>query len=610
MMRAARTGKKFFLHNIYAAFFLLASILFSVLSAGPAMAAGASLFISPATGKYTVGKSFTVNVMVNSGGGVGINSSEGVVKYDPALLAVTRVGKTSSIFNLWVTEPKFSNSSGEASFAGGSPTAYKGTAGTIFSITFSALKAGTAEVSVASGMVLAADGKGTNVASSLGKASYTLEEAQAEPKKAEPPPEPKETAPVETKKPSDNAAKDNALKSKETEKGMLPPLPKIQSSTHPDENIWYSSNNPEFNWKLLSDITNVSTEISASSTGDPGAKAEGVLEKKKFEKVQDGAWYVLVKFQNTTGWGEVAHRKVMIDSTPPDPFALKIDNGGDPTNPVPILEFTTGDKTSGISAYKLKIDGNEKDISVEEMADGAYQLPLLLPGEHNLGATAIDKAGNKQDAYLKIIIEPLRSPVITEIPKLMESKDALTIRGASFYPEATVKLYIGEEGKTPAEYSIQTDKDGNWAYFHKGFFNKGTYAVNAKVVDKRGAESYPTANEILTVVSPSIIDLYGRYIILALIFIIILTALYMYYIRRQYQKEIERIRRETLEMKDKLGKVFAALREEVDEVIEYADKKPGVSEAEKRVKDKLKEALDVSEEFLSKELEDVEKEIK
>jgi len=34
----------------------------------PAQAAGATLFLSPGSGTYAVGKSFTVNVMVNSDG--------------------------------------------------------------------------------------------------------------------------------------------------------------------------------------------------------------------------------------------------------------------------------------------------------------------------------------------------------------------------------------------------------------------------------------------------------------------------------------------------------------------------------------------------------------
>ena len=45
------------------------------------------------------------------------------------------------------------------------------------------------------------------------------------------------------------------------------------------------------------------------------------------------------------------------------------------------------------------------------------------------------------------------------------------------------------------------------------------------------------------------------------------------------------------------------------ELIEYLDGKPGITKDERQVRDKLKEALDISEEFISKEIKDVEKEL-
>ena len=94
-----------------------------------------------------------------------------------------------------------------------------------------------------------------------------------------------------------------------------------------------------------------------------------------------------------------------------------------------------------------------------------------------------------------------------------------------------------------------------------------------------------------------------------LLMVIAGLILYIFYQRKEYREEKLRILSETEEAKLKLGKIFAALREEVDELMVLADKKPGLSETERRVKEKLKESLDISEEFISKEVEDVEKEI-
>jgi hypothetical protein len=567
--------------------------------------AGATLFLSPKTGTYTVGSNFTVTVMINSGGGVGINAAEGVIKFDPAYLLVTGVSNTNSIFELWTTKPTYSNKNGEISFGGGAPTAYVGSAGSIFTITFNALKTGTTQVKFSSGMALAADGKGTNVLSGYGSATYTIQEAQ---KKQEP--KKQETKKEETTKKTETQKPKSPQKTKSATEGVLPPIPRVQSSTHPNESTWYANNNPELSWKLLSDVTGVSYALDHEPSTDPGPKSDGVVESKKYENIEDGEWYFHIKFQNKSGWGEIAHRKILIDVTPPEPFTLTVDNGGDPTNPAPLLKFKTEDKTSGIDHYKILINDEEKEVAPTEIKDGVYQLSKLPPGEYEVKVTAIDKAKNKQTASTKVIIEPLRSPVITYLPRTITSRDELTVRGASFYPGSTIHLYIAAANQQPQEYTVTTDEEGDWSLFLKKHLPAGTYEVWAKLVDKRGAESYPTTKEILDVVSPSIIELYGLYIILGLVFIILLLILFLFLQRRQFKKELGRIRRETEEVRTKMTKVFAALREEVDEVMEYADKRAGMSESEKRVKDKLHEALDISEEFMQKEVEDVEKEIK
>ena len=48
---------------------ILISLVFSFIPARVSRAAAATLFLSPASGDFFVGKTFTVKVMVNSGGG-------------------------------------------------------------------------------------------------------------------------------------------------------------------------------------------------------------------------------------------------------------------------------------------------------------------------------------------------------------------------------------------------------------------------------------------------------------------------------------------------------------------------------------------------------------
>lgn len=569
---------------------MLLAVFSTALAPSPVSAAGATLFLSPASGSYAVNKSFTVKIMVNSGGGVGINASEGSIKFDSSILTVASVSKGGSIFSLWTSNggegPGFSNSNGTITYGGGSPTSYKGTAGTIFSVTFTAKKAGTAKVTFTSGVVLAADGMGTNVFSSFGNGTYTITEAA----KTE---EPKKT---EEKKPEIN-------------KGILPPLPEIECKSHPNENTWYPNNDPEFSWKLLADLTGVSFKITTDPLSDPGPSTEGILETTKIDNTFDDVQYFHIKFQNRNGWGQIAHKKIMVDATAPEAFGITLDSSNDPTNPVPKLRFRTIDKTSGIDYYTVINGTDSKKVTNDEVKDGYYQTSPLAPGEHNIAIAATDKAGNSASSSITFIVEPLKAPIITSIPKTLSKKDQLIIRGTSFYPQVTVKLYIAKSEKEIMEFSTQTDDQGNWSYFHKGELEKGNYEVWAKIVDNRGAQSLDSSKEIVSVVSPSIICNWGWLILLILIVIIICLLLYILYERTNYLEEKDRIYRETQEVKEKTKKIFYALREETDELMELTDKKPGLSENERRVKEKLQESLDIAEEFINKEIMDVEKEI-
>src|SRR3990167_2971187 len=161
------------LSTIWAVFIL-------TLCLAPLTSLAATLSLSPSTGVYTTGSTFTARVIVNTEGKP-INAAEGTVKFNPAEITVVSVNRTGSIFNLWVTEPTFSNSAGTISFSGGMPSGYTGSAGTIFNITFRTTNASNAKVNITNGSVLANDGMGTNVLSSMNGGSYTISAASVSP---------------------------------------------------------------------------------------------------------------------------------------------------------------------------------------------------------------------------------------------------------------------------------------------------------------------------------------------------------------------------------------------------------------------------------------------
>ncbi len=192
---------------------------------------------------------------------------------------------------------------------------------------------------------------------------------------------------------------------------------------------------------------------------------------------------------------------------------------------------------------------------------------------------------------------------------MISKKDDLIVQGTSFYPNVYVKVFIGKKGMDTISEQVETDESGDWVFSYKGGLEKGTYDVWAVVIDRRGAMSLDSSHKVLSVVSPSIVCAYGLWIILMLILVVVMLVSYIIYQRKDFLAEKLRIKRETEELKMKMSKIFYALREEVDELMQLADKKAGLSESERRVKEKLQESLDISEEFINKEIDDVEKEI-
>lgn len=140
-----------------------------------------TLFISPASGSYGLGETFTVRVLVSSPRQA-INALSGTVSFPTDKLQVTSVSKIGSILSLWVQEPSFSNSRGTVTFEGVVPNpGFSESNGRVLSITFKVVGTGIADVKLSSGSLLANDGYGTNVLKTLGSGSYSLQQKEVTP---------------------------------------------------------------------------------------------------------------------------------------------------------------------------------------------------------------------------------------------------------------------------------------------------------------------------------------------------------------------------------------------------------------------------------------------
>jgi len=559
----------------------------------PAQAQSASLYLNPSSNSYTVGNTFSVDIKVNTGGRA-INAAEGSLIFDTNAFEVTGFSKGGSAFTIWTQDPSFSNSAGTIVFGGGIPNpGFTGAAGKIFSITLKIKTTGTGTINWSSGAILANDGKGTNILASMVGGSYNLN--------------PKITIP---------AAPTIPAPAPTTATGV-PAAPQITSSTHPDPNRWYANSNPSFEWQLPSGVTGVSFLMTERPTSNPGTLSDGLVTSKKFENIKDAIHYFHIRFRNRRGWGEITHRRVLIDTVAPKSFKVAVYDGVDATNPTPEISFKTTDAVSGVSYYEVKIDNNIKEkIAAAVVETNPYKPAPLLAGRHTVVVEAFDGAANSTAATTEFIIKPIESPIILEYPEELQIGDTLTIKG-TFIAKQIVRVYVQKEGEEADKKEIKASKEGSWTYVHERALEKGVYRLWAEGIDKRGAQSYPSDKINIAVKLPALFKI-GKLAVdylsimvslLAIIALIIVAVLFGWYRMVGWRK---RLRREVREAEESVQKAFDALYEDIRdnlETLENLKTKQDLSREEKKLLKKMKGALDVAERYIGKEIKDVEKEL-
>ncbi len=474
--------------------FVLLSFAFLVYILSAQSAHAATLKLSPETGVYTVGNTFTVRVVVNTQNKT-INAADGQLTFNPRELSVVSATRASSIFSLWTEEPSFSNSAGTVSFGGGSPAGYSGAAGSVISVTFKALAAGTPKITFKSGSILAADGMGTNILTSMGSGAYTVgaQTATPEPEQVE------YIAPANT-----------------------PKAPTVTSSTHPDETLWYKETTAELSWALSSGVIAVRTLLDSSPSTIPTIVYDEPMTAKTIDELEEGESYFHIQLKNADGWGKVTHFRIGVDSKAPEAFTISEASSTDPTNPTKTLQFSYED-VSPVKEYLIQIDGGERVAYVDEKEDKKYTLPSLVPGHHTIVVEAKDSAGNLSVASYSFDIASFEKPQFTEYSDRLSVNTIPVIRGVT-RPGASVEVFIKSNSGEEATYLVTANDTGAFTFIGEKGFGLGVYDISATAKDQYGAVSETSDVIRIVVEEPGYIRI-GTMMIQALSVIIPLIAL-------------------------------------------------------------------------------------
>lgn len=347
----------------------------------------ASLYLSPSSGTFTVGSTFTVSLFVNTGG-QSVNAIHAALAFPPNKLQLVSPTTGKSLIQVWINAPSYSNMNGTIDLQGAIPTPGVNTdAGLVSTFTFRVMDTGTALVSIGSASkVLLNDGKGTDVLGQTSGGIYTL---------ALPPP----AGPI------------------------------VTSPTEPDQNAWYSLKSASFQWVADSGADGYSYVLNQSPLDDPPDMSLGTARSIAYSNLADGVYYFHIKSRVNGVWGGVTDYAIHIDHTPPAAFDVGISPGTYTSNQNPIVTFLTTDQTSGVDHYELKIiplsepaaeaQGGNAQLFIEATSPYTQNLGI---GDYDVVVRAYDAAGNYYQATTRLsVVNPFFEIIRSEGLRFMGS---------------------------------------------------------------------------------------------------------------------------------------------------------------------------------------------
>ncbi len=342
---------------VYRKFFV---IIFALLFF-PAVGQAANFYLSPSTGTYSIGSTFSVSILLDTKG-ESINALEVALSFPPDMLQIVSPSTGQSIIGVWTATPKFDNSNGRLELQGGIPSGITASNALVSTITFRVKSVGEGIVKfLDKSKVLLNDGLGTNVLNQTNNAVYKF-------------------------------------------KLPAPAGPTVVSDTNSDQAIWYP--NKTVTLRFINEAPGVegySYILSEDPTTTPDNISEGSKNSISYTNLADGVHYFHVKSLRAGVWGGTTHFAIKVDSTAPADFSIDIAPSSRTSSTQPIIQFTTTDALSGIDHYELKII----PLSTMGNGDGAsgffietispYVPSVLELGSYDVVVRAYDKANNYKE---------------------------------------------------------------------------------------------------------------------------------------------------------------------------------------------------------------------
>lgn len=452
----------------------------------------AVLQLVPEKQNMSINEEFTVEIRVDTEEQA-INATQATVLFPNDVLELVSESRTGSTFSFWVEEPTISNENGTLSFIGGTAQGVSGNSLKVLTLNFKAKGTGTAELSISDAVVTASDGKGTNILGTVQNTNIqvgtTIVESET--------PTPSNTTPVVSEQPK-------KVERTAVQATTLPETPNIRVPLYSNQSEWYSQIGDVIAlWDLPDDVTQVSASLSQSKVPKSEGEDEELYTGKNLGKLsEEGIWYVQVRFRNNKGRGDPAYYEIKLDTTPPLPFSIEMDDTVS-DNPSPTVRHESGDSLSGIREYILYVNGEKVTTSTSTTT----VLPPQSPGVHTLTARAFDKAGNSVEDEVEFEILPLPTPTIDFVTRSVSQGEFVFASGEAI-PNSFIDVTVTDKNdKSVYRGFSSSGESGKWEIIIDKSLPRASYMLQVTVRDDRGALSYPTEPQSFRVKAKTIVAL-------------------------------------------------------------------------------------------------------
>lgn len=301
------------------------------------------LFVYPSTRETILGELTSLELHIDTGGQT-INAADLTLQLDPSIASVTGAERRGSVFDFWVQEPQVSTEQGVVRFTGGTSTGFTGE-GLIGQIFWRGVRPGTFTIGLsADSSVHLHDGRGTALSHVFSRFEFTVVPSTG--------------------------------------------LPVVYSETHADEDIWYATSVVRLNW-VVHEQKAYSYVVTRNPEELPDEVPDTPIGEIKLSQLDDGIYYFRLREQDATGvWSVAVTRQIKIDTRPPEPFEVRVDQDQALFGGKPFASFVATDVMSGVVSYEVQ-EGDEVSTLIAP--------PYLIKGSpKQLRVTAIDRAGNQR----------------------------------------------------------------------------------------------------------------------------------------------------------------------------------------------------------------------